>query len=53
MIMIPTWYLPEGYTEFNTLQKVYKDKKTGLSKVLVEIADLCKLVLNKIMTTHE
>ena len=43
----------EGYMEFDTTQKVQKEKKTSFPKESVENADLYKTVLNKIMTTHE
>ena len=45
----------QGYIEFNSKQrkKRRKTKKTSVPKESVENADLCKLVLNKIITSHE
>ena len=43
----------EGYIEFDTTQKVRKDKKTSFSKESLGNADLYKPVMSKIMTTHE
>ena len=45
----------QGYIEFNSKQrkKRRKTKKTSFPKESVENADLCKLVLNKIITSHE
>ena len=43
----------KGYTEFDTTKKAQKDKKLGSQIKSVENTDLCKLALNKIMTTQE